>query len=528
MRPARTGACWVSWFTLFATVFPLAAQADDRAVLIELRAGRLAAAGECDAMIALAEAAPEPVRSTPRLLRLRGNCLIELGRYGEALSALRAAREADPALADVDLLIAIALYHEGDLPGAAQALERARGASARTAELDLYAGLILLQQGEPRGAALALERARNTDAEAVEPVASYYAALAWQADRERDRARAALARVQALDPDGPWARQALQALVGDDNLSPYWARLTVGLEYDSNVRLAPKGDFPDRGDFAATWAIEGGARLFEHEDWSGGVVASYLGTAQFDLTEFNTQYPVAGVWVERLVGDRDLLRLRYDAGFAWVDAEPFLFSQYTRAAWIHEWANAGVTEWFVAGVFNDYRFDIVLETNPPPPIGVTARDRNRTGEGVHAGFEHAVPLGETSVVGRFGFTYQHYWSRGQEWDYDSVGVNVGASMLLPAEVELQVGASYAYQPHLYPTTFNSPNVSPANPPPAPLPRATKDRRDHITTLDIMLEKDLSEHWTVSTAYRLVDSHSNAGFFEYTRNIIGVYLSVTLP
>lgn len=479
-------------------------------------------------MIDLAEGAPEPARSAPRLLRLRGNCLIELGRYGEALAVLRVAREADPQLPDVELLVAIALYHEGDLAGAAQALDRARGVSLRTAELELYTGLVLLQQGQPRAAALALERARNADAASVEPVASYYAALAWQADRERDRARAALARVQAIDPDGPWARQALQALVGDTNLAPYWARLTVGVEYDSNVRLAPKGDFPDQGDWGATWAVEGGARLFERGDWAAGVVASYLGTAQFDLTEFDTHYPVAGVWLERLIGERDLLRLRYDAGFAWVDEEPFLFGQYTRASWIHEWQGAGVTEWFVAGVFNDYRFDIVLETNPPPPIGVTARDRDRTGDGVHAGFEHAMPLGASSAVGRFGFTYQRYWARGQEWDYDSYGVNLGVSMLLPAGIEFDAEASYAYQPHRHPTTFNSPNVPAANPPPAPLPRATADRRDHIYALDILLEKDLSERWTASAAYRLVDSDSNSGFFDYTRHTIGVYLSVTLP
>ena len=527
----RSQHVWLGLVAGLASLCALAsgsAAADDRAVLIELRAGRLAAAGECASMIALAEGAPEPARSAPRLLRLRGNCLIELGRYGEALAVLRAAREADPALPDVELLIAIALYHEGDLTGAAQALERARGASSRSAELELYTGLVLLQQGEPREAALALERARNDDAEAVEPVASYYAALAWQADRERERARAALARVQALDPDGPWARQALQAIVGAVNASPYWARLTVGIEYDTNVRLAPKGDFPDESDFSATWALEGGARLFERGDWSAGVVASYIGTAQFDLTEFDTQYPLAGVWVERLFGERDLLRLRYDAGFAWVDFEPFLFSQYTRASWLHEWRNASVTEWFVAGVFNDYRFDIVLETNPPPPVGVTARDRDRTGEGVHAGFEHAAPLGALSAVGRFGFLYQRYWSRGQEWDYDSYGVNVGVSMLLPAELELDVEARYAYQPHLYPTTFNPPSAPAGNPPPPPLPRATDDRRDHVYSLDIALEKDLSEHWSVSTAYRLVDSDSNAGFFDYTRQVVGVYVNVTLP
>ena len=147
---------------------------------------------------------------------------------------------------------------------------------------------------------------------------------------------------------------------------------------------------------------------------------------------------------------------------------------------------------------------------------------------MHVGFEHAAPLGMWSAVGRFGFLYQRYWSRGQEWDYDSYGVNAGFSMLLPAELELDVEARYAYQPHLYPTTFNPPGAPAGNPPPPPLPRATDDRRDHVYSLDILLEKDLSEHWSVSTAYRLVDSDSNAGFFDYTRQVVGVYVNVTLP
>lgn len=490
----------------------------DRTRLIELRAARLAAAGQCVEMLDLARAAPEPARSSAALLRLGGNCLIELGRYDEALAWLGRARAADATLTDLDLLTAIASYHLEDLDAAYDALERARGNTARTAELDLYTGLVLLRRNQPREAALALERARSADPEAVEPVASYYAALAWYAERERDRARSALSRLQAVDPEGPWARQASQALGTEVGLDPYWARLTLGAEYDSNVRLAPAGDFPDQDDFRAVWVAEGGARLFEQEDWSAGLVGSYSGSANVDLHKFDTHYPVIGAWLDRRFGERDLLRLRYDVGYAWVDYAPFLFAQDARAAWLHVWQRAGSTELFVAGEFNDYEFEPVVVI-PPDPVGVTPRDRDRSGDGILVGIDHRVPLGDGSTVGRGGYTYQRYWAVGSEWDYDSHGFFLGLSVLLPAEIVFDVEGGYAYRPHRNPSTFPEPDGSPPS---------TSDRRDHIYSIDASLEKDLSERWSVSTAYHFIHSNSNSGFFDYDRHIVGAYVTLSLP
>jgi len=490
----------------------------DRVRLIELRAARLAAAGQCAEMLDLAEAAPEPARSSAVLLRLGGNCLIELGRYEEALAWLDRARAADATVSDLDLLTAIASYHLEDLDSAYDALERARGHTTRAAELDLYAGLVLLQRGQPREAALALERARSADPGAVEPVASYYAALAWYAERERDRARSALSRLQAVDPDGPWARQASQALGVGFGGEPYWARLTLGAEYDSNVRLAPAGDFPDRDDFRAVWVAEAGAQLLEQADWSGGLVGSYSGSANIDLDKFDTHYPVVGLWLDRRLEDRDLLRLRYDIGYAWVDYAPFLLAQDARAAWLRVWPRAGSTELFVAGEFNDYEFEPIVVI-PPDPVGVTPRDRDRSGDGILVGIGHRVPLGDGATVVRGGYAYERYWAVGSEWDFDSHDLYLGLSMLLPNGVIFDVEGGYAYRPHRNPSTFPDPDGSPPS---------THDRRDHIYTVDASLEKDLSERWSVSTAYHFIHSNSNSGFFDYDRHIVGAYVTLSVP
>ena len=69
--------------------------------------------------------------------------------------------------------------------------------------------------------------------------------------------------MRATDPDGPWSRQASQALSTEVGHEPYWVQLTGGFEYDTNVRLSPAGAFPDKSDGRAIWMAEGGLRLFE-------------------------------------------------------------------------------------------------------------------------------------------------------------------------------------------------------------------------------------------------------------------------
>jgi len=60
------------------------------------------------------------------------------------------------------------------------------------------------------------------------------------------------------------------------------------------------------------------------------------------------------------------------------------------------------------------------------------------------------------------------------------------------------------------------------------PRATSDRTDHIVTLELSLEKGVTDRVSVSTDYLYLHSNSNAGFFDYDRHIIGTYVTVALP
>jgi len=521
-----------------------AAGADDRGTLIQVRAERLANAGNCAEAVELLSAAPEPARSSGEILRLKGKCEIELARYGAAVESLKAAMAADPRLADLDLMIGIALYHYEDFEGARSALEAARTAGTeREAELELYSGLLLLRSGAAREAALALERARRLDAEAVEPVASYYAALAWHNQRERERARDALARTRDNDPDGPWSRQASDALRTQDPASRWWLVLRAGIEYDDNVILRAAEETPrNEDDFRAVWAVSTGARLLSTRKWSGGLLASYSGKAHFEQTDFDLHYPAIGGWLDRRLDRNTLLRFRYDFANAWIDNEAFVSRHLGYASVVRDWRKFGSSELFVTGQHNDYEynlFDVADESSAACVAMVRqcgqdfrneAEYRDRDGDGISVGVEQRMPIGSSLVTARGGYTYFNYWADGSEWDYDAHRLHMGVSALLPLDMLFDTEVSYTRRDHRHPSSYAA-DVKQAevafNTGVAPT-YASADRRDDIWVGVAKLEKGLTDDVTASARYTYNHSNSNSGFFNYDRHIVGAYLTVRLP
>ncbi|HBS32245.1 MAG TPA: hypothetical protein DEA40_10970, partial [Parvularcula sp.] len=86
-----------------------------------LRANTLARKGRCDEALALLAAGAASARAS----LLRGECHVEGKRWAEAVAALDEAQRLDPQLAEVQLPLAIARYHVGDLEGSRRALAAA-------------------------------------------------------------------------------------------------------------------------------------------------------------------------------------------------------------------------------------------------------------------------------------------------------------------------------------------------------------------------------------------------------------------
>jgi tetratricopeptide (TPR) repeat protein len=519
-------------------------------------ARRLTRQGRCEEALPLLAAARAAEPRDADLALLDGQCRIRQRDYAGAAVSLGEAEALDPRLRDVALYRGVALYHVEDFAGAEASLETARGNVSDTglADLELYTGLLLLRRSQLREGALALGRARAADASQVEPVASYYEALAWQSVNERELAREALERVKAVDGDGVWARRAEIALSGRELEDRNWVSLTAGLEYDSNVVLRADGvplatDISGESDGRGVWFLEAGAELFRSERFSGGLLASYAGSAHFDLNEFDTHFPTASLWLDFDVDNQTLLRARYGAGYAWVDYEPFVTSQNASLSVFRGWGEPGETEFFVGWNWADYHFDLPFvpqgtgaagslcpgvtlpvppSTLPCSPPGIdTMSALDRDGNGLRTGFEHRYDVdtrgwrGLRDLVLRGGYVYELYRAHGTEYDYQGHQLGLGFEAGLPWRLELDVSAAFIYRPFEHPSVFPTPPVVAGR----QYLLRSEDRRDLVYQAGVELERPITSWLDGSVRYQYLRNDSNAVVFDYRRHVVGGYLIV---
>ncbi|MHA7838179.1 MAG: hypothetical protein ACX98W_12060 [bacterium] len=485
-----------------------------------------------------------------RAALLAGQCQIRRGRHAEALALLdgvRAASDLTPEQrGDVELYRGVALFHLERYAQADAALETARGLTADEAQLSLYRGLIALRRGDPDRAAPDLESAARLAPATTEPVASYYAGLAWQGADERSRAREAFERVVELDPEGPWGREAAR-LLESTRLFPAYVRMSAGIEHDDNVRLQGAGiDIPPddggAGDLRGLWSVEAGVQVFSVERWTAGLFGAYSGSAHFDLTEFDSHYPTVGGWLDRRLGPQTHARAYYTFGQAWVDEDAFLRTQLAQAGIVHTWERAGTTELFGDLSWNDFRFETrdVPDTGPGGvctnpiggcgPIGVNeARERDRDGIGFGLMVQHLYPVPIADAVdglieelvlrGRYRVGY--YDSQGDEWEHVSNRFQAGVELRLPFDLRFDSWAAYERRDFANPSTFPDREQVGSS---FAASLSNVDRQENVFETQAELEKGLGRFVSVSARWTYVDNESNRKAFDFDRHIVGGYVN----
>ena len=501
----------------------------------------------------------EPIEGLQNRARLLGGlCLIKTGRYPEALANLDRARGARDLTAtqvgDVELYRGVALYHLERYSESSAALAAAEGLTSEPAELSLYRGLIALRSGDNERAAPDLEAAALLSPALTEPVASYYAGLAWQGASQRDNARAAFQRVIDVDGvDGPWGRQARE-LLGTTDPFPYFVRGSVGVEYDDNVLLrggvtqfsSPDQNLPSEAgqkDWLGVWTVDGGVQLLDAGSVGAGITAGYSGNSHVDLGEFDTQYPRVGGYVVNRFGPNTTGQLRYEFGAAWVHDHSFLRTQLAEAGLTHTWEEAGTTVLVADLLWNDLRYpteDLTSEnvggvctpaTSPGGcgPVGLNeGRARDRDGTGVGGALEHRylipVPEAVDAVFEEVriggGYRYRYYVSDGSEWKYMSHILSAALEFEFPLDISLSTRVSYEYRDFANPSTY--PDHEQTN---QPYSLSSRDRHEQEINFTAELDKDLSENVSISARWSYLDNNSNTRVYDYTRNIVGAYVNV---
>lgn len=525
---ARGGLILTVAFALTGTLPAGAQDASDeaRGQVLADRARTLADDGRCADALGDLERARTLLPRDASVALLQGQCRIATRDYVGAQSVLREAKQLDPDLADVDLYLGVALYHVGDYPGAWASLQMARGnvSASGTAELEFYTGLLQLERGRYREAALALERAQQISPSQVEPVASFYAGVAWQTVGEHELARENLRRTIEVDgEEGPFGRQARELLSGDSLADRTFGGATIGLEYDTNVALVSEAialpaAISDQSDGRFVWQAQLGAELFRVGPWSGGLAASYQGRQQFHLTEFNSHYPVGTVWVDRELDVRSFLRGRYDIGYGWLDRDPYVLSQTADLGWHHNWGRFGNSEVALLWEWYEFLFPTALLAPPPDPPSL-AHTRDRSGQGVGGALRHRIPIPslQGDVLRRFeangSFTARRYWAEGSDWDYALYDLRLGFDSDWLWQLGFDVWGSAGFMPFDHPSSYG-----PTPPPPQ------DDRKDFIGQVQAELERPLGDVFSVSGRYHYIRNESNVEAFNYSRHVVGAYLN----
>ena len=509
------------------------ADADADAVRL-LRARDMAANGQCEGALALA--APLADR-LPSAQQLQGQCYLEQNDAPRALEALEAARSRDAGLDGVALDVAMARFHLGDFAGARIALDEAAPTSGDRAEYHLYNGLLLLQAADSSGAADSLDRARRIAPEAVEPTASYYAGLAWAGADEMDRARAAFDRVIADHPDTVWATEAERAKerVARGGSPSSWAWARLGVEWDDNVVLRGEGvrlpeEIGGEDDGRFVWLLHGGVELLQTETWAGGMTLTYFGSEHFDVDEFDEHYPVLGFWLDRRLGDATTLRFTYDVGHAWIGGDPFVWNHEAEAAVFHDWGERGRTKAYVRGVKRNFLFETFDEpeavgglcfSSRCGPAGIDeARLRNRDGVGLILGADHLWRLGTVNTELTTGARWHHYSTRGTEYDYQGPELWLATETQLPFDLEFRAFVSWADFDYRHPSTY------PAVIPPGGtiFTPITSDKDEDLWRASGELEWFFADRWSLMARYAWSDVDSNVGLFDYSRWMVGLYVT----
>jgi tetratricopeptide (TPR) repeat protein len=501
------------------------ALAADEALVLRQSAERLAAADRCEEAMVKAKRARTLDPDDALAAAIEGRCALHLKRYDAAIDPLQRARVLDPSMPGLTIDLAMAHYHRGDLAAADRELSAAERQTPDDPRVLLYRGMLLMDRSQNEAAAAKFERAAAVDPQ-IDPLASYYASLAWQRARDRQRARQALEGVTRRAPDSPWADEARRRLQELDQATGFepgrWsASASTGIEWDDNVVLRgddvtlPNAGTPSRisnqRDWSVWWGAEARAELLRTENWAGGAIGGYYGDAHFDLHSFDQQTPTASLWLDRRVDDQSFVRLQPFFGYTWTEGDPYLLTVGGTLSYNRSFDEAGAGTLYATYAYRNYLFPISSTGDPPGGIDFTKK-RDRDGTDFRVGYDHAIDVTDSTTL-RAGVHYGSYEADGNEYSKQSVGGRLGLYQRLPWKLGFDADAYYAYEPYRRESSF-----------PAPFANSAK-RRDGYFNLRLQLDRPITDWLSVAAYYRYTDNDSNTPVFDYDRNIIGGYLTV---
>ncbi len=417
-----------------------------------------------------------------------------------------------PDLSQAELELGVALVELGSNRDAVGWLESAQHHPELEAPASLFLGIAQVRLGETQAADANLARAAQEDP-SLQLASHYYRGVAAYQMKDRKAAQEHVQYVATTSPDSEMGRDAAEFLTKIRQgagpaaaARPYELHGSVGLQYDSNVAIAPNNEtlkstagISKQDDGRAVIQAGGNYTAWQNQNAMFSVGYDFFQSLHFDLTEFNLQDHQPHAQFVYTAGRLQFgLFGSYD--FYLLDTSSFM-QEGTGLPWVRVDEGAfGRTDLFYRVRRRDF-----IES---PFSGVN--DDFTHSAGMRQFFYLGAPDRYLSLGYRFDRT-DPINSQGTLFAYDGNEVSAGLSWLLPADVTTETGFTYRHEQYVQPSK-------------GPL-RNLPQRYDDVYGIIAELRKPLTERLALVGGYYGTFNDSNQGKYEFQRHIGSVSLEM---
>jgi hypothetical protein len=389
----------------------------------------------------------------------------------------------------------------GNYKAAIGFLEKALKLKPKDQEAQVSLGIALSRAGDPGRARYELQQAADRDPK--DGRARYELALVMEKLGDKDGARAMMAQAMEVARDDDLRAAARGFLheageTGEEGRPSL--RLAAGMQYDSNVILEQDNPIAPSPDGKSDWRgviVLNGTLPF----WTTGTRGAEAGyqfyqSLHLDLEDFNVQQHAV-----RLGGHANLSKTsRFDLDYAYlhsfVGGEKYSTIHRITPALSFELTSGATTR--VHAAYESKKF---FNT----PVFTSLTDKN--GSNVAAGVTHTMMAGKNTALS-FSYTFDQDSTKQDYWDYTGNKVMVS---LMTEVAKYRVFGGLSYYDRRY-----------GGVPPG----ATEKRHDGAQEAMVGVSRKVGK-LTVSLSDTHTFNDSNLTPYEYSRNIAGIFVEMTL-
>jgi hypothetical protein len=398
----------------------------------------------------------------------KGQYEIELGNVQGAIGYLEKALKLKPGNQEARVSLGIALARAGDLGRARYELQQAADKDPNDGRARYELALVMEKLGDTAGARAMMSRA---------------------AEVSRDDDLRAAARGFLHDAEEPGKADGATL------------RLSAGMQYDSNVILeqdSPIAPSPEgKSDWRAVIVANGTLPFLVTESRGGEASYQFYQSLHLDLEDYNIQQHTARLGGHVALSRTARFDLAYEYIYSFVGGE-----KYSTVNWISPRVTFSLTPSSITDVHGSYAAKRFFNT--PVFTYLTEKDGNNTAIGA----VHSLMAGKSSSIS-FSYTYDKNTAKQEYWAYTGHRLAVNA---LTEAGAYTVFAGVSYYDRQYEGVP---------------PGASEKRHDGAQEASVGISRKAGKKLTVSLSDTYTFNDSNLVLFEYTRNILGLFVEMTL-